>query len=350
MLASSRRSRALPRPPQTAGSEPNPPRHRHRGASGYLPSNTLPGTPWRSSWAPTTSSRPGGHKGRSPDRASRAEHPNTTNVPIIRVRGSQAHGVDVDGARGRLVRIRLHSGRDRHPAGIQPLTSAPRGSTGVSHPHPRAGDQDGQALLLAHRAPYRIYPETNTRPTTGSSPSGWSRGCLAYWTTRLEPPRRAVFIQSFEQSNLRWLNRRTKVGGAAVDANDVNPERSLDYTAPSTGPTLDHLGRPRAAGPTFGFFATDEGLDEVAEYADGIGPWKPYINSTAAIDINANGNRRGRERRRRPTRPTASSSRPLIWWSGPRAGCSCTRKRSATSSAGWPTTTRATRSTSTCAS
>ncbi len=32
---------------------------------------------------------------------------------------------------------------------------------------------------------------------------------------------------------------------------------------------------------TFGFFATDAGLDEVKTYADGIGPWKVYIIPTA---------------------------------------------------------------------
>ena len=31
---------------------------------------------------------------------------------------------------------------------------------------------------------------------------------------------------------------------------------------------------------TFGFFATDKGLAEIASYADGIGPWKRYIVST----------------------------------------------------------------------
>jgi glycerophosphoryl diester phosphodiesterase len=34
---------------------------------------------------------------------------------------------------------------------------------------------------------------------------------------------------------------------------------------------------------------TEEGLREVATYADGIGPWKRYIVSTAAVDLNHNG-------------------------------------------------------------
>ena len=39
-------------------------------------------------------------------------------------------------------------------------------------------------------------------------------------------------------------------------------------------------GDPKLLARTFGFFATDEGLDEVRRYADGIGPWKPYIQTT----------------------------------------------------------------------
>jgi len=48
-------------------------------------------------------------------------------------------------------------------------------------------------------------------------------------------------------------------------------------------------GRPELLARTFGYLTTDAGLDEVASYADGIGPWKPYVISTAAVDINADG-------------------------------------------------------------
>jgi glycerophosphoryl diester phosphodiesterase len=40
---------------------------------------------------------------------------------------------------------------------------------------------------------------------------------------------------------------------------------------------------------TFGFLVTEEGLREVTRYADGIGPWKRYIVSTAAVDLNHDG-------------------------------------------------------------
>ena len=103
--------------------------------------------------------------------------------------------------------------------------------------------------------------------------------------------RAPVFIQSFEQSNLKALNRMTPVPLVQlVDANDVNPDGSLDYTAPFDRPyDWTVSGNPVLQARTFGFFATDAGLREVATYADGIGPWKRYIVSTAARDTNGDG-------------------------------------------------------------
>jgi glycerophosphoryl diester phosphodiesterase len=101
----------------------------------------------------------------------------------------------------------------------------------------------------------------------------------------------AVFIQSFEQSNLKQLNRMTPVRLVQlVDANDVNPDGTLDYTAPFDRPyDWTASGDPRLLARTFGFFATDAGLREISTYADGIGPWKRYIVSSAAVDSNGDG-------------------------------------------------------------
>jgi glycerophosphoryl diester phosphodiesterase len=101
----------------------------------------------------------------------------------------------------------------------------------------------------------------------------------------------AVFIQSFEQSNLKKLNRMTPVRLVQlVDANDVNPDGTLDYTAPFDRPyDWTVSGDPRLLARTFGFFATNAGLREIATYADGIGPWKRYIVSSAAVDLNGDG-------------------------------------------------------------
>jgi glycerophosphoryl diester phosphodiesterase len=100
-----------------------------------------------------------------------------------------------------------------------------------------------------------------------------------------------VFIQSFEQSNLRKLNKMTPLPLVQlVDANDVNPDGTLDYTAPFDRPyDWTVSGDPRLQARTFGYFATDAGLAEIAQYADGIGPWKVYINSSAAIRLNPDG-------------------------------------------------------------
>jgi glycerophosphoryl diester phosphodiesterase len=98
------------------------------------------------------------------------------------------------------------------------------------------------------------------------------------WDSRRDP----VFIQSFEQSNLKRLNRMIGVRLVQlVDANDVNPDGTLDYAAPFDRPyDWTVSGDPELESRTFGFFATDEGLEEISTYADGIGPWKRYIVST----------------------------------------------------------------------
>jgi|SRR5215204_3649596 len=93
-----------------------------------------------------------------------------------------------------------------------------------------------------------------------------------------------VFIQSFEQANLKQLNTMTPVRLVQlVDAYDTDPVTG--------NPTYDKApyiqpydwtvsGNPVLEARTFGFFATDEGLAEIKTYADGIGPWKVYIIPT----------------------------------------------------------------------
>jgi glycerophosphoryl diester phosphodiesterase len=101
----------------------------------------------------------------------------------------------------------------------------------------------------------------------------------------------AVFIQSFEQFNLIKLNRMTPLPLVQlVDANDVNPDGTLDYTAPFDRPyDWTASGDPKLLARTFGFFATDAGLAEISKYADVISPWKRYIVSSAAVDLNHDG-------------------------------------------------------------
>ena len=102
----------------------------------------------------------------------------------------------------------------------------------------------------------------------------------AGWNHRFAP----VFIQSFEQGNLIALSKMTSVRLVQlIDANDVNPDGSLDFTAPYDRPyDWTVSGKPELLARTFAYLTTDAGLKEVAKYAYGIGPWKRYIVSTVA--------------------------------------------------------------------
>jgi glycerophosphoryl diester phosphodiesterase len=88
-----------------------------------------------------------------------------------------------------------------------------------------------------------------------------------------------VFIQSFETANLKYLRSKTSVRLVQlVDANDVNPDGSLDFTPPYDRP-YDWVVSGRAG--SFKDLLTPQGLAEVRTYADGVGPWKPYLISSA---------------------------------------------------------------------
>jgi glycerophosphoryl diester phosphodiesterase len=91
-----------------------------------------------------------------------------------------------------------------------------------------------------------------------------------------------VFIQSFEQSNLKKLNTMTPVRLVQlVDANDTDANGDPTYAPPFDRPydwTVSN--NPTLTSRTFGYFATDAGLAEIKTYADGIGPWKVYIVGT----------------------------------------------------------------------
>ena len=99
------------------------------------------------------------------------------------------------------------------------------------------------------------------------------------WNHRSAP----VFIQSFEQANLKYLHGKTSVRLIQlIDADDVAPDGKITYAAPFDRP-YDWAVAGRAG--TFGDLVTPAGLAEVRTYADGIGPWKPYLISAACIKI-----------------------------------------------------------------
>lgn len=103
----------------------------------------------------------------------------------------------------------------------------------------------------------------------------------AGWNQRNAP----VFIQSFETANLRYLRGKTSVRLIQlVDANDVKPDGTLDFSKPYDKP-YDWVVSNRDG--LFSDLLTPRGLQEVKGYADGIGPWKPYLISSACKTVQA---------------------------------------------------------------
>ena len=125
-----------------------------------------------------------------------------------------------------------------------------------------------------------IYPETK-HPTWHQSIGLALEDRLlriltrAGWNHRGAP----VFIQSFETANLRYLRTRTELPLIQlVDADDINPDGSISLVKPYDKP-YDWVVSGRSG--LFSDLLTPAGLAEVKSYADGIGPWKPYIRSSA---------------------------------------------------------------------
>ena len=105
----------------------------------------------------------------------------------------------------------------------------------------------------------------------------------AYGNSRNAP----VFIQSFEVGNLQYLNTRTDLRLVQLaDADAVNPDGSMALADPYRQP-YDVLHNGRSL--TFADLVTEVGLRFVATYADGIGPWKPYLLKTVADNVDRNG-------------------------------------------------------------
>ncbi|MBC7954966.1 MAG: glycerophosphodiester phosphodiesterase [Cytophagales bacterium] len=101
----------------------------------------------------------------------------------------------------------------------------------------------------------------------------------AGWNHRNAP----VFIQSFETANLKYLRSRTSVRLVQlVDAEDVNADGSIAFNKPYDKP-YDWVVSGRAG--LFKDLLTPQGLAEVRSYADGIGPWKVYLISSACKTI-----------------------------------------------------------------
>ena len=133
-----------------------------------------------------------------------------------------------------------------------------------------------------------VYPETKHPPYPAKLGLPLEDRLLAVlakygYTTKASP----VIVQSFEVSNLKYLRTKTQVRLVQlVDANDVNADGSMDLTAPYDKPyDFAVAGDSR----TFASLLTPAGLKEIKTYADGIGPWKPYLIPSKQVDANNDG-------------------------------------------------------------
>ena len=123
-----------------------------------------------------------------------------------------------------------------------------------------------------------VYPETK-HPTWHQQQGLALEKPLVAALTKYRLNRKAapVFIQSFEAANLKTLRKLTPNKLVyLLDANDVRPDGSIDTIRP-----YDHVVAGDAR--TYADMLTPAGLKEVRSFADGIGPWKPYLISWQAM-------------------------------------------------------------------
>lgn len=137
-----------------------------------------------------------------------------------------------------------------------------------------------KAQAVARRRVIGIYPETKHPTFHESLGLPITRKLIEALTAAgLNHKRAPVYVQSFEVSNLRAIRTHYRSTVQLVqlldaDADDVDENGNLVLRAPSAQP-YDFV----VAGDwrTFYDLSTDAGLDFIETYADGIGPWKPYI-------------------------------------------------------------------------
>jgi len=97
------------------------------------------------------------------------------------------------------------------------------------------------------------------------------------YTTKDSP----VVIQSFEVANLKALHQLTDVRLVQlIDGDGVDAKGQVTLVAPFDKPYDFAVANDRR---TFPDLLTPAGLAEVKAYADGIGPWKPYLVSAAQV-------------------------------------------------------------------
>ena len=104
------------------------------------------------------------------------------------------------------------------------------------------------------------------------------------WNKKSSP----VFVQCFEVEPLQYINTKASVKLVQlISTYNINKDGSLDFNVPegdfiSYGSPFDFYKNGDSR--TYEFFTTEEGMEFTASYADGIGPWKPFIISYKTDD------------------------------------------------------------------
>ena len=99
-----------------------------------------------------------------------------------------------------------------------------------------------------------------------------------YGYTKKDSP---VVIQSFEVANLKEIRKLTGVRLVQlIDGDGVDAKGNVTLAAPFDKPYDFAVNKDSR---TFPDMMTPKGLAEIKTYADGIGPWKPYLASAAQV-------------------------------------------------------------------
>lgn len=105
----------------------------------------------------------------------------------------------------------------------------------------------------------------------------------AGWTEKTSP----VIVQSFEVANLKYLRGKTQVRLVQlVDGDSVDAEGAVVLAPPYAQPYDFVVAGDKR---TFKDLVSKAGLAEIKTYADGVGPWKPYILPARQVDRNGDG-------------------------------------------------------------
>lgn len=105
----------------------------------------------------------------------------------------------------------------------------------------------------------------------------------AGWAAKSAP----VIIQSFETANLKYLRGKTDLRLVQlIDADSVDKDGNIVMAAPYAQPYDFVLAGDKR---TYKDLVSAAGLKEIKTYADGVGPWKPYILPARQLDKDGDG-------------------------------------------------------------